>query len=106
MRKIVLLVAFIFCGAFCVQAQTVQVPQDYLDSSAKAFREVIALRSAVEAQKQAMDSKDQLVATQDALIKSQATEIKLREEELDYYRKLKCDKTSFFFGVIKLTRCR
>lgn len=106
MRKFILIAALLLVVPALARAQTVQVPQDYLDSSTKAFREVIALREAVDAQKQALAAKDQTIAAQDALVRSQAAEIKLREEELDYYRQLKCNVLSFGFGLIKSKRCK
>lgn len=113
MRKLLFIGVLFFSCSVATSAQQVTVSQEYLDDSVKAFREVVALRAAVEAQKTAIAALEALnksqveeAAAKDELLLSKDREIRLRDEKIELYRQITCDKTSLFFGLIKRTRCK
>lgn len=112
MKKVIATVLLVFAGSVVASAQQVTVSQEYLDDSVRAFREVVALRSAVDAQKVAIaaveaqaKAQDETIAAQKELLASKDREILLRDEKIDLLKKITCDKTSLFFGLIKKTQC-
>lgn len=76
----------------------VEVSQSFVDLANKAAIEVKADREVIDAKNQALAAKEQLIA---ALIDKN----KLLEAQNLELSKLKCSKTSVFFGLIKATRC-
>lgn len=77
----------------------VSVSQQFLDDANTAFKEVVALRTAVEALGKANQANADAVAAY-----KQVNEL-LKADNADL-RKLKCDKGSFFFIVWRYTRCK
>ena len=124
MRRIIFLIVLILGAAIYTNAQTVSVPQEYLDSSDKAFREVKALRDLTEAQKtenaalqKALDAKTAEATAKDNLIQVQNERYKMQldltnslTEQNKALAAIKCDesKVSFLFGIVKIgkKRCR
>jgi hypothetical protein len=100
----------IFCLTLMLAAaaagQTVEVPQEFVDSSAKSFRETIALREAVQAQKDTIAAKDAEVAAKNDYIELLKELVRTRTDEVEYFRKLKCDKSVYLFGIYKNVRCK
>lgn len=86
-------------------AQTVTVTQDYLDSSVKAFAEVLALRKVVEAQQNEIDAYKRLDIARMALIDAKDQTIKAQESQIERLIKIKCNETRYFFGIVKTKRC-
>lgn len=105
-RKLLVVIGLSLAFAAATQAQKVEVSQEYYDTSVKAFKEVVALRSAVAALEVANRAKDETLSAKNEVIKAKDDLILLRDEQVEMYRRLKCDKTSFFFGLIKNTRCK
>lgn len=105
-RKILITVAIGLGLAVAANAQAkVEVTQEFVDDANRAFIEVVALREV----KRTHEAKDVVEAERDKLkdelIESLRREVKFRDEQVELYRKLKCDKTSLLFGLIKNTRC-
>ena len=84
--------------AVSATAQTVQVEQSFVDAANTAFKEVVALRSAVDALGKANTANANAVEAY-----RQVTEL-LKADNADL-RKLKCDSGSLFF-VLRWKRCR
>ena len=120
MRRIIFLIVFIFVGVSYTNAQTVTVPQEFLTSATKSFREVRTLRTLVDAQKaenaalqKALDAKTAETLAKDNLIQVQNERDRLRidaisslTEQNKALAKLKCEKTILLFGLIKKVSCR
>ena len=118
--KLILLISLILLGGAYASGQTVTVPQEYLQSSVKAFQEVRTLRELVDAQKaenaalqKALDAKTAETLAKDNLIQVQNERDKLRidainslTEQNKALAKLKCEKTILLFGLIKKVSCR
>lgn len=112
MFKAVAISIFILFGALTASAQKVEVTQGFVDDSKKAFDEVVALREAkkaltetITAKNQTIQSKDETIAAKNETIKAKDETILLKDSQIENYRKIKCDKTSYLFGLIKSTRC-
>jgi hypothetical protein len=93
-------------------APTVSVSQEYLNSSKRSFEEVVLLRAAVAAQQKAMEAmeerdaaKDQLTGLQKILIDKQADELAAKDKQLEIYKKMTCDTSTFLF-IFKKKRCK
>lgn len=99
MKKVLMLVVLLVATATAAHAQKkVEVSQEFIDSANRSFMELVLSRQAVVSLESALKAKDEVVAAKNETIK-------LQMEQIEMYRKLKCDKTSFLFGVIKNTRC-
>lgn len=92
--------------------QTVQVTQGFVDDANKSFQETRSLRTALDASEAAskakdesLKAKDETIAAKNDLLKIKDDKIELLNGTIEDYRKIKCDKTSFLFGLIKNTRC-
>lgn len=94
MKAIILTLLF----AISISAQTVQVEQSFVDLANTAFKEVVALRTAVDALKEANK------ANADAANAYKDVNELLKADNADL-RKLKCDSGSIFF-VIRWKQCR
>jgi hypothetical protein len=93
----ILLLTLLF--ATHLSAQTVEVSRSFLDDANRAFIELRASRAVIEA-----DART-IVALTDA-DKSKAQLIEILTAQNADLAKLKCEKTSYFFGIVKTTRCR
>lgn len=94
------------------KTSTVPVTQEFLNSSTRAFEEVVALRTAVAAQQKAIDaltalseSQEKLITSEKALNESLLREIKVKDERIEIYKKMNCDKSIFLF-IFKKVRCK
>lgn len=117
--KLMFLISLILAGSVYASGQTVNVPQEYLQSSVKAFQEVRTLRELVDAQKaenaalqKALDAKTAEAVAKDNLIQVQDERDKLRidainslTEQNKALAKLKCSSVSLFYGIIRKTTC-
>lgn len=118
--KLILLISLILLGGAYASGQTVTVPQEFLTSATKSFREVRTLRTLVDAQKaenaalqKALDAKIAETAAKDNLIQVLNERDRLRidaisslTEQNKALAKLKCEKTILLFGLIKKVSCR
>jgi hypothetical protein len=91
---------------FQLSAQTVEVPQKLLDRAAQSFAETAELRKAVDALENEIETRKKLEAAQSELISSLKTEIQALRDQNLALSKIKCDSTTFFFGLIKKKTCR
>lgn len=110
MKKTLLVIALLSVATL---GQTVQVSQGFLDDATKSFRETRALREALIASEKVSDAlliastaKDEALKAKDEVIKAKDEKLAIQEQTIETYRKIKCDKTSFFWGLIKNTRCK
>lgn len=113
-RNSVFAMLVLAAGTFGQQGKpsTVEVSQEYLNSSSKAFEEVVLLRTAAAALQRALDAeaaaskaKDELTGLQKTVIESQARELKVKDEQIAIYKKMNCDKSIFLF-IFKKVRCK
>jgi hypothetical protein len=91
------------CG---LKAQKVEVTQDFVDSAAKAFNEVKVLRDLTATQKEVIASQDELIKTKNLYIEQLMLQNELLKKQIEEYSKLKCNQVSFFYGVVKIKRCK
>jgi hypothetical protein len=98
MKRSLMSVILVVGMAVAASAQKVEVTPEFIDSANKSFMEVVLLRRAVDSQERALKAQDELIAEKEKTNK-------LLLEQLKFYRELKCDQTSFFFGLIKNKRC-
>lgn len=97
--KRILMFGLLFVGTTAAaHAQRVEVPQEFIDSANRSFMEVVLLRQAVAAHEGAGKAKDETIAMQKETNKQLL-------EMVEQYRKMKCDTTTFLWGVIKNKRC-
>lgn len=102
----ILSVLILLGAASVANAQSrVEVSQEFIDTANKSFTEVVLLRQAVDALQQARAAEKETKEALKEVVKAKDETIKLKDEQLDEYRKLKCDQTSFLFGLIKNKRC-
>lgn len=99
------LVAVLLCGTFHASAQ-VTVSQSFIDDANAAFREVVTLRTANTALLKANDALDKANTTNASAVQALLfSNDQLKEQNADL-RELKCDSTSFVFGLVKIKRCK
>lgn len=91
---------------------TVEVSQEFLNSSSRAFEEVVLLRIAVDAQAKLIDAqaaeskaKDELIISERAHKESILRENATLKEQVEIYKKMTCDKSIFLF-IFKKVRCK
>jgi hypothetical protein len=89
-----------------VSTAQVSVSQSFVDDATKAFIELRAEREVNKAYEREMQAKNLLIESQKALIESQKQQNIFLAEQNQALAKIKCDKVSFLFGLIKKTTCR
>lgn len=111
MRLILTSFVFVVCLAGAAVSQTT-VSQQFLDDSTRAFKEVVVLRETVALQTQAIQAveaeakaKAEQIELQRTLIESLQREVELKNQQIELFKKLQCDQTSFFWGLIKKKSC-
>lgn len=94
------------------KSSTVPVSQEFLNSTSRAFEEVVLLRTVLAAQQKAIKAleeqsvlQEKLITSEKALNESLSREIKVKDEQIAAYRKLTCDKWSFLF-IFSKKRCK
>lgn len=102
-RAWLLLVLFLCVG---VNAQKVEVPQEFVDTAAKSFQEVKVLRQVVEEQKSLISAQDDNIKAKEEYIQSLKLQIEALKSQVSEYSRLKCDTFSFLFGIVKYKRCK
>lgn len=105
MKRFILVASFVFAFSVVGNSQ-VTVSQGFVDDASKAFKEVVVLRAAVDAQKRLIADLDVLVAAQDRSAAAKDLVIKSQTEEISLLRQLKCEQTSYFFGLVKKKKCK
>ena len=103
MKKLIIIVGFIFLFGLSASAQKVEVDQGFIDDATKAFKEVVALRSAVEAQKLEIEARKSLDAINAQIIEKQTARFNDAEKEIALLKKKAQRKVSILFGLIKIT---
>jgi hypothetical protein len=98
MKKLIITSLLIITAMLPISAQTVQVEQTFVDAANTAFKEVVALRSAVDALGKANTANANAVEAY-----KQVNDL-LKADNADL-RKLKCDSSSILF-VIRWKQCR
>jgi hypothetical protein len=89
-----------------VSAAQVSVSQSFVDDATKAFIELRAEREVNKAYEREMQAKNSLIESQKALIETQKQQNIFLAEQNQALARIKCDKVSFFWGIIKKTTCR
>jgi hypothetical protein len=102
MKAIIFTVFLLFSTA---NAQ-VSVTQGFVDDATKAFIELRAERGVNKALENELKAKNQLIEAQNALIESQKQQNIFLAEQNKALAAIKCDTTSFFWGIIKKKTCR
>lgn len=98
------IIIFVVCMA--VQAQKVEVSEEFLKSADKAFSEIILLREQNKLLNEIIKNQETIIAEQKNSVQQLKTEIELKDKKIDILNKLKCDKTILFFGLVKRVKCR
>jgi hypothetical protein len=89
-----------------VSAAQVSVSQSFVDDATKAFIELRAEREVNKAYEREMQAKNLLIESQKNLIESQKQQNIFLAEQNKALAAIRCDTTSFFFGLIKKKQCR
>jgi hypothetical protein len=89
-----------------VSAAQVSVSQSFVDDATKAFIELRAEREVNKAYEREMQAKNLLIESQKNLIESQKQQNIFLAEQNKALAAIRCDTTSFFFGLIKKNQCR
>lgn len=105
MKRFILVAGFVLALNVVGQSQ-VTVSQGFVDDASKAFKEVVVLRAAVDAQKRLIADLDLLIAAQERSAGAKDLVIRSQTEEISLLRQLKCEQTSYFFGLIKKKKCK
>ena len=108
LRLVTILFATLLLGfvlADTLQAQKVEVDQSYIDSSAKAFAEVLALRKLDEARQAEIKAKDALISSKDEVITTKNLLIAAQDVQIKTLTALKCNKSSFLIFVYRSKKC-
>jgi hypothetical protein len=79
--------------------RTIPVTQEFIDTAKHSAQEVQDLRA-----ENTEHVKNEV--SKDAVIQKQTEDLKLKDTEITYYKALKCESTSFLFGLIKKKRCK
>jgi hypothetical protein len=87
---------------------TAQIPvsQSFIDDATRAFIELRAEREVNKAIEKELTAKNALIEAQKVLIENQKQQNLFLIEQNAILAKIKCDKISFLFGIIKKTTCR
>jgi hypothetical protein len=101
--KAIILTIFLLVSTANAQ---VSVSQEYLDDSRRAFIELRAERDVNKALENELKAKNQLIEAQTALIASQKQQNVFLAEQNKALAAIRCDSTSFLFGLIKKKSCR
>jgi hypothetical protein len=101
--KAIILTIFLLVSTANAQ---VSVSQEYLDDSRRAFIELRAEREVNKALDNELKAKNQLIEAQTALIESQKQQNVFLAEQNKALAAIRCDSTSFLFGLIKKKSCR
>jgi hypothetical protein len=101
--KAIILTIFLLVSTANAQ---VSVSQEYLDDSRRAFIELRAERDVNKALENELKAKNQLIEAQTALIESQKQQNVFLAEQNKALAAIRCDSTSFLFGLIKKKSCR
>ena len=101
----ILLITFLLTIPVAAQTDTQRLAK-VLDVLDKTEAVVASQFKEIEAYKMTVDSQKQLIEAQNKLIELQKLVLSARQEEVDALRKLRCETTSFLFGLIRVKRCR
>lgn len=101
----ILLITFLLAIPVAAQTDTQRLAK-VLDVLDKTETVVASQFKEIEAYKMTVDSQKQLIEAQNKLIELQKLVLSARQEEVDALRKLRCETTSFLFGLIRVKRCR
>lgn len=102
----ILLITFLLAIPVAAQTDTQKRLAKVLDVLDKTEAVVASQFKEIEAYKMTVDSQKQLIEAQNKLIELQKLVLSARQEEVDALRKLRCETTSFLFGLIRVKRCR
>lgn len=101
----ILLITLLLALPVAAQTDTQRLAK-VLDVLDKTEAVVASQFKEIEAYKMTVDSQKQLIEAQNKLIELQKLVLSARQEEVDALRKLRCETTSFLFGLIRVKRCR
>jgi hypothetical protein len=99
------LILTLFILSATVQGQ-IPVSQSFIDDATRTFIELRAERNVSKALENELTAKNALIEAQKTLIESQKQQNIFLIEQNEALAKIKCDKVSIFFGIIKKTTCR
>lgn len=83
----------------------VVVSQQFVDTAARAFIEVKALRELVEEYKRSLALTQESIRLRDEVIRSRTEEVSVLQKKVEALTLQKCSRVSFLFGVVKIKRC-
>lgn len=105
--NVTFIIIFILNAPLNIKAQeTVSLPKEYYESSIKAFTEVKISREQIKLLEEQVDLLKEFIQKQEQVIKTMEDTIKFQDNKINELIKLKCDKTSYLFGIVKKTKCR
>jgi hypothetical protein len=106
MLRLQVIAIFTLFAVTPLRAQSVTVSQGFVDDATRAFIELRAEREVNKAIEKELTAKNALIEAQKVLIENQKQQNLFLIEQNAILAKIKCDKISFLFGIIKKTTCR
>lgn len=108
MIRLLTIIFILLWGCVIANAQTTQEQPD----TATLVRALNKALNEVETSRTAIAASDRLIAAQDAEIKALKAQItalellnELKDKEIERVLKIKCNRISFLFGLIRKTTC-
>jgi hypothetical protein len=104
--KILITIPFIFLFALGTQAQNCVEIQECNEKLSQASQMVNKLLDVKRADEAVIEAKNREIEAVKNLVEVQKAISAEKDKLIEIYRKAVCDKTSFFFGIISVKRCR
>lgn len=116
MKNIILISTFILFFAFSASAQSeceqnggavkcVLIPQSFVASAAQAFKEGIAMKQVIEAQREALEAKNEVIQAQKDALAAKDALIEQKDKRIEALVKVTCTKSQFFIFIYRSKRC-
>ena len=101
------LILILFCLLWLCFTANAQTPLEVANQRlAKTLDTLEKTEKERDAYVKVADAQDKVIDSQKGQIDLLKLALKAREEEVEALRSLKCNKTSWLFGLVKVTKCR